>query len=230
MRMRKTAYTVLLVALSVCLLGCTLSGGGQAAPDWMWPSEPDVQVDGEGTPVSAGLTYSTNGDGTCSVQGMGSCKDSELIIPPVSPAGDRVVCIEAQAFAGCTELRSVILPDGLTQIGNAAFSGCDRLASITVPDSLWHIGEQAFEDCKALSEIRLPAAVFYIGEMAFDGCRRLKSVTFERPTGWRGVSGDGEWFEPSGKKISIPTEELADPSGAADALKDTYVYYIWTRS
>jgi len=229
MRMRKPAYTVLLVVLLVCLSGCTVPADGQVAPDWMWPSEPDVQVDGEGTPVSAGLTYSTNGDGTCSVQGMGSCKDSELIIPPVSPTGDRVVCIAAQAFAGCTELRSVVLPDGLTQIGDAAFSGCDRLALITVPDSLRHVGERAFEDCKALSDIYMPAGVAHIGEMAFDGCRRLKSVTFERPAGWQGVLGDGGWFEPSESEITIPTEEVTDPSSAAKALKDTYVYYIWTR-
>jgi hypothetical protein len=75
----------------------------------------------------------------------------------------------------------------------------------------------------------MPAGVAYIGEMAFDGCRRLKSVTFERPAGWRGVSGDGGWGEPSESEITIPTEELTDPSSAAKALKDTYVYDTWTR-
>ena len=40
----------------------------------------------------------------------------------------------------------VIIPDGVTEIGNKAFYGCSSLTSITIPDSVKKIGEDAFMD------------------------------------------------------------------------------------
>ena len=230
MRMKKTACIVLFIGLSLYLLcGCTLPSSEEKPPEWMWPDTPHVQENEGVVRVSAGLLYATNGDGTCNVKGMGSCEDSDLIIPPVAPNGDRVVAMDAQAFAGCAELISVSLPEGLTQIGNDAFSCCDRLATVHLPDSLRQIGERAFEDCKALSDIHLPAGLVYIGEMAFDGCRRLKTVTFDKPAGWKGELWIEAGYVQLEETVRIPSEELSDPLRAAEALKDTYLFYVWTR-
>ena len=227
--MKRFLISLILVVLVLLLFaGCTPATGASNAPDWMWPSEASLPEEG-GTTVSVGLEYGSWGNGTCYVYRMGSCQDTELIIPPVAPNGDRVVAIDAQAFAGYTELTSVTLPEGLLHIGKAAFSGCDRLATIYLPSSLRQIDERAFEDCKALSIIHLSAELVYIGEMAFDGCRRLKKVTFDAPMGWQGELGKNGWHTRLEQQVKIPSEMLSDPSSAADALKDTYVYYIWTR-
>ena len=42
---------------------------------------------------------------------------------------------------GVTE---VVIPDGVTSIGNWAFIGCSSLTSVTIPDSVTSIGDSAF--------------------------------------------------------------------------------------
>lgn len=50
------------------------------------------------------------------------------------------------AFYQCA-LTSVVIPSGITSIGNFAFSDCGSLASITIPDSVTSIGDSAFYNC-----------------------------------------------------------------------------------
>ena len=47
----------------------------------------------------------------------------------------------------------VIIPDGVTSIGNQAFSGCSSLTSVTIPDSVTSIGSSAFEGCSSLTTV-----------------------------------------------------------------------------
>ena len=50
------------------------------------------------TPPSQGLAYISNGDGTCFVSGIGTCTDTDVVIPAVSPAGDTVTGIGDEAM------------------------------------------------------------------------------------------------------------------------------------
>lgn len=47
----------------------------------------------------------------------------------------------------------LIIPDGVTSIGNRAFSGCKSLTKITIPDSVTSIGSYAFDGCSNLTEV-----------------------------------------------------------------------------
>ena len=87
----------------------------------------DLQIE------SKGLAFTSNGDGTCYVNGIGTCTDTDIVIPTKSPAGDMVTGIGAKAFLGCSGLTSVMIPDIVTSTGEAAFSGCSSLESITIP-------------------------------------------------------------------------------------------------
>ena len=55
------------------------------------------------------------------------------IVVPLEIDGYPVVGIGAGAFANCTELTSVTIPNSVTNIGAAAFSGCSGLTEITLP-------------------------------------------------------------------------------------------------
>ena len=67
-----------------------------------------------------------------------------------------LVSIEMLAFAGMS-LRSIILPDNLTNIGSGAFMGCPGLSEIVIPESVLTIGSEAFCFCGDLT-IRVEAA------------------------------------------------------------------------
>ena len=52
--------------------------------------------------------------------------------------------IEDNAFAGCSELKMVIIPDTVVTIGEGAFTGCKKLDCIVLPESVEEIGEDCF--------------------------------------------------------------------------------------
>ena len=73
--------------------------------------------------------------------------------------------------------KSIIIPDGLTSIGNNAFNGCTGLTSITIRDGVMIIGSNAFNGCTALTSITIPDSVTSIGSNTFKGCIALTSIT-----------------------------------------------------
>lgn len=127
---------------------------------------------------SEGLSFDSNGDGTCSVSGIGTCTDTELNIPPVALDNERVTGIFDGAFQFCENLTSVTIPDGVTYIGSFAFDGCKSLTNITLPEGLTRICNDAFNGCNNLTNITLPGSLKTILRYAFSGCRSLTSITF----------------------------------------------------
>ena len=71
------------------------------------------------------------------------------------------------AFWSCDSLESVIIPEGVTRIGAAAFGDCDSLESIIIPEGVTEICALAFEECDSLSEVEIPSSVTQFGIGAF---------------------------------------------------------------
>ena len=159
--------------------------------------------------ASVGLAFSTEGcePGTCKVIGIGTCTDTELVIPARSPDGDMVVGIGEEAFWTCHHLTSVILPEGLVTLENLAFAGCNGLTSMVIPDGVTSLGAYAFGYCSNLTRVAIPNSVEIIGEAAFYGCELLKDVYY--------TGTEPEW---SAMEIAIGNDTL---KGAA--IHDCYV-------
>lgn len=100
--------------------------------------------------ASEGLNFKSNGDGTCSLSGVGSCKDTNIIVPSVSPSGDQVTAISASAFYNCVPLDSIRLPESVTSIGNDAFAYCGNLQTIVLSDNITSWGTSVFAGCSSL--------------------------------------------------------------------------------
>lgn len=88
-----------------------------------------------------------------------------------------VTSIGNYAFRSCDALTNITIPNSVTNIGHNAFWGCKRLTNITIPDSVTNIGGYAFDKCKRLTSITIPNSVTTIGNLAFTDCKRLTSVT-----------------------------------------------------
>ena len=95
-----------------------------------------------------------------------------------------ILGVGLRAFADCTALTSVVIPDTATIVSNEAFSGCTALTEVTLGKAVETIGTSAFLGCKALTKIAIPASVTSIGAHAFSSCDALASVTFGATEGW----------------------------------------------
>ncbi|MBD5145855.1 MAG: leucine-rich repeat domain-containing protein [Ruminococcus sp.] len=89
----------------------------------------------------------------------------EKIIPNMAHCGDK-------------DAGTVLIADGVTEIGDNAFLECRNLHRIDIPDSVVKIGKYAFDECWLLREITVPKGVKKIEEGAFSRCRTLETVTF----------------------------------------------------
>ena len=63
------------------------------------------------------------------------------------------------AFYNCHQLRHLIIPEGVTEIGEEAFYGCTYLEDLELPSTVTRIGDNCFALCSKLKQIRVRAAV-----------------------------------------------------------------------
>jgi len=91
---------------------------------------------------------------------------------------DSLTHLGGAAFHSCSSLTSMVLPDSLTQLGDAAFSECSSLTSVVLPDSLTQVGLEAFVNCSSLTSVVLPNSLKQLGERVFGQCSSLTSVVF----------------------------------------------------
>lgn len=94
------------------------------------------------------------------------------------PAGIQRIC--EGAFAGCIDVKKIVISDTVTCIESMAFMECDSLKEVvfTSGSSLIKIDKYAFAGCSNLVEVRLPSDISYIGRGAFIGCTKLNNLTF----------------------------------------------------
>ena len=81
------------------------------------------------------------------------------------------------AVRNCKNLKSLTIPEKVTELVASAFEGCTALKSINLPESMKSIGSEAFAGCTSLEEIELPFVGDSIGEDVFAGCTGLKKAT-----------------------------------------------------
>ena len=86
--------------------------------------------------------------------------------------------IGENAFAGCTQLASMVLPSRTAVIGNSVFRGCTSLLDFAIKPNhrTTRIGEGAFLGCTNLKQVSLENGIKHIGYSAFNGCEKLKII------------------------------------------------------
>lgn len=107
----------------------------------------------------------------------GEDEDNEKIVIPAEIDGKKVTEIGKYAFADCTWITSVTIPDTVTAIAEGAFSECNMITSMHIPESVTEIGDGAFENCTSLASINIPEGVTVIGGYTFEYCSSLTSIT-----------------------------------------------------
>ena len=119
-------------------------------------------------------------------------KVQKVIIP------SSVEVIEDYAFYNCSELTTVVLDNGISEIGNSVFAACVKLENIVLqengedlvgakpnqlPAGITKVSDGLFYNCLALDEVYLPSTVNEIGMLAFSNCTALTSLVIEKNDG-----------------------------------------------
>ncbi len=103
----------------------------------------------------------------------GELLEGEVVIPSGAHR------ISVGAFQS-SDITSVVIPFGVTEIGDYAFGFNPNLTSVTIPESVVTIGESAFNFCRGLTEVTIPDSVTTIGKQAFGSCYLLKKATLSK--------------------------------------------------
>lgn len=129
--------------------------------------------------VVPGLVYSLNEDDTYEVSGLypeGSASGDVKV--PAEHNGKAVTGIAGSAFKGCTQLRSITLPDTLTYIKTNAFADCVNLKTVDIKGTLSQLETGAFSGCESVESVSLGGGAAGLSLGAFDACVKLKSFDF----------------------------------------------------
>lgn len=106
----------------------------------------------------------------------------DVVIPEgVTSIGNRV-------FNGNIAITSVFIPEGVKKIGLLSFANCYSLESVHFPDSIEEIGDGAFTDCKSLRTAEIPEGCASLGVGVFVSCSALESVRL--PSGLKKIRND----------------------------------------
>lgn len=111
----------------------------------------------------------------------------EVVIKDPEPGMDSkgLTKIYSGAFSGCTSLRSINLPNSLTQLGEhefggSVFYGCSSLTSITIPAKVPGIPDNTFTNCTTLEEVHIEGRLGVIEKEAFMNCTSLESIDLSK--------------------------------------------------
>ena len=110
------------------------------------------------------VNWTLTGDGTLTISGTGAMADYGY-------SDNR-----APWYGARSQVKTVIIKNGVTSIGNDAFYDCKALTSATIPNSVTSIGDDAFSICTALTNVTIPESVTQIGFGAFSGSNAAITV------------------------------------------------------
>ena len=142
-----------------------------------------------------------------------------IIIPQTIRYADKkykVVRIGNIAFIDCKKLDSVIIPQGVTSIGNTAFGNssvrlvvipasvksiekyaftlCENLESIIIPDGVKRLEDATFAGCGSLVSVTIPNSVSYVGNAVFFQCKKMEFITIPKNIVKSGIFGSCSIF------------------------------------
>ena len=144
------------------------------------------------------VTYLGNGENICIPEKIDGKPVTAISEAPGYYPGD------PGAFSGCDTLRTVTIPEGVTEIGDNSFSGCVNLQTVYVPASVQAIGSSAFSDCPSLKNVIFAGDAPTYGNYLFDDS--LNATVFYQ----NGASGWSDTW--AGRPVRLVGSETPEPN------------------
>ena len=107
---------------------------------------------------------------------------------PEKHNGKDIIGVRGQVFKNMYTLKTVSLPNTITEIRGQAFENDIMLKNINIPNNLTYLGGSAFKKCRSLKTLTLPDTLSYIGGEAFKNATSLKSINL--PSSLKEIRGN----------------------------------------
>lgn len=197
---KKTKISNILCAvliLALCLAGCgknadsassgtengtanagntNIGGEKEVASDSKEPKQ-DGSVAPSDLKPSQGLEFESNGDGTCTIVGIGVCTDTALVISEKSPNGDTVTRIDEYAFMSLEDVESVTLLNFNYEVDERAFQ-YGEFKELNIIGGNPIVKESAFSSCEDLTAVTFTDCTIQLEKYAFLSCGKDVAVSF----------------------------------------------------
>ncbi len=138
------------------------------------------------------------------VDGFGGCTNLRAVL-----MADGICVIGRDCFVNCTSLEKIDMPDSVRFIGGlerycSSFDGCTSLKEIRFSKNLERIDTAAFAHCTSLEKVSLPEKLGYIPESCFEVCTSLKNV--EIPDNYQSIRSGAFYGCSALKTIRLPEQ------------------------
>ena len=147
------------VSTGVTTITATVKSG-KSARCTVTVAAPAIIASGDCGAAGDNIQWALDLGGLLSITGTGAMEDY------LERYHDKAISSTAPWNDHRSEIKSVIISEGVTNIGNSAFCGSSNLTSIVIPDSVTSIGHDAFTECISLTSITIPNGVASIGSDA----------------------------------------------------------------
>ena len=122
-------------------------------------------------------------------------------------------------YPRCLQATSYTVPNTVTELDQHAFDGCTNLTSIILPDGLLGVGIYAFKDCTQLPSISIPSSVNDLHVTVFEGCTNLSNIIVD-DSNESYSSVDGVLFDKKGETlICYPLGKVAEDYTVPNGVK-----------
>lgn len=136
---------------------------------------------------------------------------SNVIIP------NGVTTIGDSSFRNCSNITQITFEEGsrLTTIGSSAFNHCTSVTTFTIPQGVTTLGDRAFIYCESLTGITVPDSVTSIGLNCFYRCYDLTDIVFEGTVEqWNAITFGENWnYQTSATEVVCTGDENGNGAG-----------------
>lgn len=146
----------------------------------------------------------------------------DIVIPETITDGGvtyTVGVVGATAFKNNTEITSIVLPKGCTDIKAGSFQNCTALKSVTLPSDLTVLNRLTFSGCSALEAISIPAGVTALNNGQIGGCTSLKKIVLEESEAEIAFSIDAFGTQDALGEVPVAEVEIYRPVSAETPAK-----------
>ena len=111
--------------------------------------------------------------GSCGANATWTLDGSTLTISGTGAIADYTESGSAPWYAKRAQVRTIVVEEGITSIGDGAFDYLYNATAVQLPSTLTWIGDSAFQGCRMLENVSLPDGVTHIGYSAFYSCSAI---------------------------------------------------------